>query len=59
MELAAYLELPHYTNIYSLSSYEHSESSGCLLSTSRGLYQVHSVASTLCLSRLPYTKLPS
>jgi len=59
MELAAYHELPHYTNIYSLSSYECSDSSGCLVSTSRGLYQVHSVDSTLHLVRLAYPKLPS
>ena len=58
MELAAYHELPHYTNIYSLSSYEYYESSGCLLSTSRTLYQVHCVNSTLQLTRLSYPKLP-
>ena len=59
MELSSYHELAHHTNIYSLSSYEGHDSSGCIISTSRSLYQLSCLDNSVKLAKLHFAKLAS
>ena len=40
LNICNYHELPHYTNIYSLSSFETTTKRGCIISTSKHLYKL-------------------
>lgn len=59
MELASYHELTHHANIYSLSVFEGSDSCGCVVSTSRGLYQVACQENTVRMNKLNFSKIAS
>jgi hypothetical protein len=41
MEIKSYYELPHYTNIYSLSKFFGPSRSGCVISTVKKLYRLY------------------
>lgn len=40
LQIISYHELPHYSNIYSLSTFDNTSKKGCIISTSKHIYRL-------------------